>query len=226
MDLQDLVLLPVGEIEFASFFLNLVLATVLAHCLAKVYVICGTSLSNRRNLSHTFVILTLTILLVISVVKTSLALSLGLIGALSIVRFRAAIKEPEELVYLFIAIALGLGFGADQKFVTTIVFIFMIGFIYARHRLVSSSNYNEEGVFLSINANDIELAVIQSTLESIPLVYHLKRFDREEDRVEAVFLVRLEDNLSVQLMDTAFRSLDPTIRVSLMDSHTNTFASS
>ena len=45
--------------------------------------------------------------LVITVIKFSLALSLGLVGALSIVRFRAAIKEPEELVFLFLIISIG-----------------------------------------------------------------------------------------------------------------------
>ena len=53
-----------------------------------------------------FTSLTLITTLIITVVKSSLALSLGLVGALSIVRFRAAIKEPEELVYLFICIAI------------------------------------------------------------------------------------------------------------------------
>ena len=54
----------------------------------------------------------------ITIVKSSLALSLGLVGALSIVRFRAAIKEPEELVYLFLIIATGLGVGANQLNIT------------------------------------------------------------------------------------------------------------
>ena len=57
----------------------------------------------------------MTTLLVIAVVKSSLALSLGLVGALSIVRFRTPIKEPEELAYIFLAIALGLCLGADQS---------------------------------------------------------------------------------------------------------------
>ena len=47
--------------------------------------------------------------------KIFLALSLGLVGALSIVRFRTPIKEPEELAYIFLAIAIGLALGADQK---------------------------------------------------------------------------------------------------------------
>ena len=62
----------------------------------------SNSLSDRNFFSRTFPLILLTTLLVISVVKSSLALSLGLVGALSIVRFRTPIKEPEDLVYLFI----------------------------------------------------------------------------------------------------------------------------
>ena len=54
-------------------------------------------------------------MIIITIVKSSIALSLGLVGALSIVRFRAAIKEPEELTFLFICIAIGVGLGAGQR---------------------------------------------------------------------------------------------------------------
>ncbi len=56
--------------------------------------------------------------MLILVVKTSLALSLGFVGALSIIRFRTPIKEPEELIYLFLSIGLGLGYGANQTLIT------------------------------------------------------------------------------------------------------------
>ena len=53
-------------------------------------------------------------MVVITIVKSSLALSLGLVGALSIVRFRTPIKETEELIMLFINLAIGLGLGASK----------------------------------------------------------------------------------------------------------------
>ena len=68
----------------------------------------------------------LTTVLVISIVKSSLALSLGLVGALSIVRFRTPIKEPEELAYLFLCIAAGLGLGANQTLPTIIAIILIL----------------------------------------------------------------------------------------------------
>lgn len=66
------------------------------------------------SIARVFPLLTIVTIAVIGVVKSSLALSLGLVGALSIVRFRAAIKDPGELVYLFLCIGVGLALGAVQ----------------------------------------------------------------------------------------------------------------
>ena len=68
----------------------------------------------------------ITTFIIISIVKSSLALSLGLVGALSIIRFRTAIKEPEELGYFFMAISIGLGLGANQLYPTIIGFVVLV----------------------------------------------------------------------------------------------------
>ena len=83
------------EIDLLVFVGNLLIAFILAHILSLVYVKYSNSLSNKKIFSNNFYLITLTTTLIITVVKSSLALSLGLVGALSIVRFRAAIKEPE-----------------------------------------------------------------------------------------------------------------------------------
>lgn len=95
---------------------------LMSSIVSAVYYFTGNSLSNRSRLAAIFPLMALTTMLIISVIKSSLALSLGLVGALSIVRFRAAIKDPEELSYIFLTIALGLGFGADQLSLTSVFF--------------------------------------------------------------------------------------------------------
>ena len=82
------------EISLLSFGINLIFAAFLSFLLALLYEKFGQALSNRKSFSKNLVFLTMTTMLVITIVKSSLALSLGLVGALSIVRFRAAIKEP------------------------------------------------------------------------------------------------------------------------------------
>lgn len=108
------------EINLTTFSFNLIIVVLLTYLIKLVYNKYSQSLSNKDYFSKNFVVLGITTCIVITIVKSSLALSLGLVGALSIVRFRAAIKEPEELVYLFLVIATGLGIGANQIKITIV----------------------------------------------------------------------------------------------------------
>ena len=117
------------EINLLNFFYAIVLSLVLSSIVKFTYVKVGKSLNDKSYFSDTFIPLALITTLVITVIKFSLALSLGLVGALSIVRFRAAIKEPEELVYLFFVISIGLSNGANQYvlsiFATLLIVLFL-----------------------------------------------------------------------------------------------------
>ena len=94
------------SISTGNFVQHLLVTLVLSLLVKIVYTRFSTTISNKKEFSKNFVILGLTTCIVITIVKSSLALSLGLVVALSIVRFRAAIKEPEELAYLFLIIAI------------------------------------------------------------------------------------------------------------------------
>jgi len=146
-----------GESSIIDFLINIFITIILSYVIGLVYSKYGNSLSNRKKLIQTFVLISVTVMLVISIVKSSLALSLGLVGALSIVRFRTAIKEPEELVYFFVAIALGLGMGANQRIVTLVGMIIIILYIVVQNMnavknavqqnlIVTLSNTTKEGL--------------------------------------------------------------------------------
>jgi len=121
-----------APLSLVNLGLNMLVGLLLSLVLAWFYEHYGQSLSNRAKFAQLLPALTLTTALVISIVKSSLALSLGLVGALSIVRFRTAIKEPEELIFLFIAIAIGLGVGADQRWATVVGVAVILGYLAFR----------------------------------------------------------------------------------------------
>lgn len=143
------------NISTQGFVQNIFVALLLSLIVKFTYEKFSTTLSNKYEFSKNFVILALTTCIVITIVKSSLALSLGLVGALSIVRFRAAIKEPEELVYLFLIIAIGLGTGAGQTYIVTIgvgiSLILIIIFYYLQTKQKEKSN---NFLHLSISIND------------------------------------------------------------------------
>ena len=116
-------ILEFAKVSVSSLVASVILSYILGSCLQFFYKKQANSLSNHESLSSIFPLLTVTVTVVIAVVKSSLALSLGLVGALSIVRFRTPIKEPEELTYIFLCIAIGLANGADQYLAALICFI-------------------------------------------------------------------------------------------------------
>lgn len=125
------------NISLTSTLSALIASMVSAAVLRKAYMTYGKSMNNREYFGNIFILLSVTTCSVIIIVKYSLALSLGLVGALSIVRFRAAIKEPEELVYLFLVIALGLAFGSSQFAVGAALLFISTFVIYVSSKLFS-----------------------------------------------------------------------------------------
>jgi len=120
------ILYPNIQIDPLVLVFNLSVGLVLAMMVKYHYFRFGRALFGRDELSNMIPLLTLTTILVISVIKASIALSLGLVGALSIVRFRTPIKEPEQLAYLFFSIAIGIGIGASVVLPTFISTIFIL----------------------------------------------------------------------------------------------------
>ena len=125
------------QIDLNSFVVSLFCAAILSLLIQLFYIKFSSTLSNRMHFSKNFVILGTTTCIIIMIVKNSLALSLGLVGALSIVRFRAAIKEPEELVYLFLIISVGLGCGSGQIKVIVVGILFSLIIIFAYYLFLS-----------------------------------------------------------------------------------------
>lgn len=151
---------------------GILLAYSLSYFLGKVYVKCSDSLSNRYAFSRLFPLISSATCLIIFVVKSSLALSLGLVGALSIVRFRTAIKDPEELIFLFVSIAFGLSAGAGQYSAAIIGFILItIGSYFLKIRRNKSTSNN----LFRVTCEKFDFSEISTLIQT--LKNHTERID-------------------------------------------------
>ena len=147
------------DIDLSNFIIAILLSFFLASLIKLAYMKVSRSLNDKEHFSEIFVPLAIITTLVITVVKFSLALSLGLVGALSIVRFRAAIKEPEELVYLFFVIGIGLANGANQFLIASIATIITVTILYLRKIYLDKNNSN------NISESSTNILQIQVTKE-------------------------------------------------------------
>ena len=192
-----------APISFTSLFINLAIGAIVSIILKFHYKKYGSTISNREEFSNIFPFILLTTTLVITIVKSSLALSLGLVGALSIVRFRTPIKEPEELSYLFICIAAGLGFGANQTLITLssviVILIFMMFFKIFRKKSI------EKNMFISLEINTTSLKDKGNLLKKVNKIilnevdnFDLRRFDTKDDNIEATYMISVKKIDSIE----------------------------
>jgi hypothetical protein len=204
--------------EFATFVINLVLSVVLAFVLSRVYIYWGSALSNRRRFAANFILITVTTTFIILIVRSSVALSLGLVGALSIVRFRAAIKEPEELAYLFFAIGIGIGLGDNQRLITVVAMAVAVAVIgIARLFRGRQEDFNLHLTVSSSNPDKVSLEAITGTLKKHASQSRLVRYDESAKILEASYLVEFRNNAKFEAAKNALQALSKGIQITFLD---------
>jgi uncharacterized protein DUF4956 len=211
-----------APLSVALLLLNLGIGVLLSLVIRWHFSRFGSTLSNREEFSQVFPFVSLTTILIITVVKSSLALSLGLVGALSIVRFRTPIKEPEELAYLFISIAVGLGLGANQTIPTVIASLVILG-VMALLKIRRTGNENKN-LFLSIDwqgkGQDPPvdfLDKINSIIIKHATVCDLRRFDVRSHSVEATYFLDIGSVTELNAITNDLRREFPSAGVSFLD---------
>ena len=216
--LDELFVSGVNLPDMTTFLVNLGLAALLSFILSQVYVHWGASLSNRRKFASNFLLISLTTTFIILVVRSSVALSLGLVGALSIVRFRAAIKEPEELAYLFMAVGLGIGLGDNQRLITILAFavaIIVLGLMKVfRH---SQADVNMHLNIVSQSPAKPDMGQVMAALAPHCSKLRLLRFDENEHLLEMSFLVELRHVTDLSAARDALQQLAPQVDITFLD---------
>ena len=147
----------VSEFSILDTLLGMVFALVIGLFIFLIYRKTLTGVMYSSGLALTLVGLSLVTTLVIMAVTSNVVLSLGMVGALSIVRFRAAIKEPVEIVFLFWSLAAGIVIGAGMipLAVTGSVIIGVILLLFANRKIRN----NPYILVLNCQNEEVETAV-------------------------------------------------------------------
>ena len=216
--------LTLPDVTLNSLLVNLSLGIVLSFIIAWHYSRRSSEKTLRRDLGLVLPIIALTTLVVISVVKSSLALSLGLVGALSIVRFRTPIKEPEELAYIFLSIAMGLALGADQREAAVIGVIVVLAVICAIDFFYKNRNEIKGNLLLSLEINsdknqELQIEQILDILSKNTTEINLRRVDQDRNRLCLVCLAPELDKTKISNLSTTFLKEFPDGKLTIIDDH-------
>lgn len=209
-----------AELSIIATLLNFLICAASLYLVSFYYRRFSVSLGGKSHITSVLPLIGLTVFIVITVVKSSLALSLGLVGALSIVRFRTPIKEPEELGYLFLTIAIGLGFGAGFNFLTPILAgtTLIILYLFKGNKVKTGSNGQYTFV---ISSDKSKHKLVDSHLLNSLISIKLTRFEATTDRCTAYYSASLPSTFNINDLTKVLSEIDPTLEIQLVESAVN-----
>ncbi len=220
-NLSDLMQPEFTQVDLLQTLINFAICIMMSFILRYFYIGRSFSLTGKLHIGSIIPVLSAVIFLVIVVVKSSLALSLGLVGALSIVRFRTPIKEPEELVYLFLAIALGLGYGAGHTLLTTLLTSLTLAMIYLWLSNRQPHNTSEYNLIINWQAKDVGFEQLRKVIENASHDLKLIRLERSAASNSAVLLLTPSKGFDLDSLLTELQHDDPQLSLSFFEVKTN-----
>ena len=146
------------EYEFGDFtaldvVANLTMSLLLSLIAAFVYRKTHTGYSYSRSFNVTLVSVAMTITMIMMIIGNYWVLSLGLVGALSVIRFRSAIKDPKDIAYLFLCIAIGLACSTGNYTISVVGTLFISAALYLMHVFRFGST-TDSGYCLSVRLRE------------------------------------------------------------------------
>ena len=172
---------------FLSFFLGLVIMFIhRKNSSAIVY---------DSQINFSLLLITIIVTVVMIVIGSNLALSLGLIGALSIIRFRTAIKNTIDISFIFWAIATGLVLGSYNYFLAITEIVIISGVIFLSSKFVILKKQKNDYMLVLLTDKESEdNLIIQKKIENISKKYEIKSFIEMDEYNELSIYVSLEEN--------------------------------
>ncbi len=181
----------VTEFSLSEVLLAMLFSVIVGLFIFWVYKKTFTGILYSSGFALTLIGLTLVTTLVIIAVTSNVVLSLGMVGALSIVRFRTAIKEPMEIVFLFWSIAVGIVIGAGMIPLAVLgsVIIGIILIIFANRKNVESAYI----LVLNCENEEAENAAAE-LLKNTVKKYRIKSKTVNADGIELTTELKIKDD--------------------------------
>jgi uncharacterized membrane protein YhiD involved in acid resistance len=220
---------PLPELSlFLSGYFTDILTPLLASFLLSLVVVFFYHTTNKgfsyeNSFSFTLVLVTVIVTAVMLTISSNIALSLGLIGSLSIIRFRTAVKNSADMAFIFWSIAVGLANGAGNVSVAVATTLVISGVVYA---------FNKWGTYLKSNTDYILVARFGSTckqktidhlLTKASLHWKLKSAHATKEETELTYSLYSRDAARISQLTEDISKLKGVLDTSLLTPETNLF---
>jgi len=179
------------------FMRNLIVALICGFVISRFYCWSSRSQSNARNFVNSLIAMTMITAVVILVIGNNLARAFGLVGAMSIIRFRTAVKDIQDIVFIFFSLSIGMAAGIGMSM---IAFIGTLGIgsvilLVSRMQMQSNRSYLLQfSYFPSGDGDDPYYPILMKYCEFYHLM-NIKHID-QDGHLEVSFYIKLKNETS------------------------------
>jgi uncharacterized membrane protein YhiD involved in acid resistance len=179
-----------GDVSLNTIILTFLIVCIFAAYIFAVYRIVTRKTFYNKNFNISLAAITIIVAAIIMTIQSNVVVSLGMVGALSIVRFRTAIKEPMDLVFLFWSIAIGIICGAGLPGIAVAAsLVLTVGIL-----VLDAIPVAKAPLLLVIHATDKEIR--EEILEAVrnnTRIFHVKSQTMETKQLDMIVEVRTKE---------------------------------
>lgn len=207
----------ISGINYANWGIGLTLLIIFTVIFQFIFRNFALVASNRRLFASHFLYYSISIFLIITTIKSSLALSLGLVGALSIIRFRTAIKEPEQIIFLLGLTAISIALAAEQFLLSTFCVILFAVISIIRHRHYAKNDFlSQDFLVIQFQYPDTTDTLINSLL-GISGIAQLTNYENQAGNYRMLFQLENAEIAVIHAVESMLKQheiKDATVKIS------------
>ena len=178
------------ELQTTDILICLLLTTVIAVYIYLIYKQINKNSFYNKNFNMSLVALAIVTAAVILTIQSSIVVSLGMVGALSIVRFRTAIKDPMDLVFLFWSITVGIICGAGHAVIAILSSAIITVVVFC----LASSKGGKPHMVLLVNSDSYEIEQdIMKVIEKYCQTYRVKARNLTQNHFDMAIEVKVTE---------------------------------
>jgi hypothetical protein len=208
-----------GSISLIDVAVVLLLSFALTMVIGWVYRVTHRGVSYSQSYVHTLVILGTVVSLIMLIIGSSVARAFTLVGALSIIRFRNAMKETRDVGFIFISLAIGMAVGTRFYTLAVLATVVLCGFVVGLYKLnVFAKDVRERILRVQLPANLNHESALENPLREHADEHRIIALEtvRAGTLNEVVYSVVLKRNASTQSLLDSIRSRNDNHKVTLI----------
>jgi len=171
-----------------SIIFNIVVATLLGLFIYFVYKKTFSGVMYSQNFNVTILMICVITSIIMMLIGNNMALSLGLVGSLSIIRFRTAIKEPRDIAFIFWAIAVGLAAGTSEFIIAIIGSVIIAILLFIFNKVI----YKDYSYLLVLKGSEIQSKLIIDIFREYEIPYKMRMKNSNEVYMEITYEITLK----------------------------------